>query len=132
MSKLEAVLKQFQKVVESLDRVLQQKKDEFIRDSAIQRFEFTFDLSWKLVKAFLEEEGGIICTSPKGCFREAYKQGLIEYDKFWIEMTDMRNKTTHTYSEETAEEVYAILPQTLLHFRELLKNVQKLSNPDYS
>ncbi len=125
MSKLEAILKQFQKAVERLESVLQQEKNEFIRDAAIQRFEFTFDLSWKLIKACLEEKGGTLCSSPKGCFREAYNQGLIEYDDFWIEMAVIRNKTSHTYSEETAEEVYAILPQALLHFQKLLINVQK-------
>ncbi len=124
MSKLEAVLKQFQKVLERFADVLQQEENEFIRDSAIQRFEFTFDLSWKLIKVFLAEEEGIICTSPKGCFREAYKQGLLEYDNFWLELTDIRNKTSHTYSEATAEAVYAALPQALLNFQELLKSIQ--------
>ena len=128
MSKSEAILKQFQKAVERLDSVLQQEKNEFIRDAAIQRFEFTFDLSWKLIKACLEEKGGTLCSSPKGCFREAYNQGLIEYDDFWIEMTEIRNKTSHTYSEETAEEVYVILPQALLHFQNLLTSMQKIVN----
>ncbi len=125
MSKLEAILKQFQKAVNRLDEVLKQEKNEFIRDSAIQRFEFTFDLSWKVVKAFLEENKGVICNSPKGCFREAYKQEIIEYDDFWIEMTDYRNKTAHIYKEELAEEIYAILPRTLSYFQKLLENIQR-------
>lgn len=124
MSKLEAILKQFQKAVNRLDDVLKQEKNEFIRDAAIQRFEFTFDLSWKVIKAFLEENKGVICNSPKGCFREAYKQEIIEYDDFWTEMTDYRNKTAHTYKEELAEEIYAILPRTLSYFQKLLENIQ--------
>lgn len=124
MSKLEAVLDQFQKAVNRLDAVLTQEKNEFIRDSAVKRFEFTFDLSWKAIKAFLEENGGIICNSPKGCFREAYKQGLLKYDDFWIEITDLRNKTAHIYHENIAEEIYAVLPKILGCFRELLRNIQ--------
>jgi len=124
MSKLEAILKQFQKAVNRLDEVLKQEKNEFIRDAAIQRFEFTFDLSWKVIKAFLEENKGVICNSPKGCFREAYKQEIIEYDDFWTEMTDYRNKTAHIYKEELAEEIYAILPRTLSYFQKLLENIQ--------
>jgi len=124
MTKLEALFNQFQKGVDGLKRVLEQEKNEFIRDSSIQRFEFTFDLSWKLIKAFLEENKGVICNSPKGCFKEAYKQGLIEYDDFWIIMTDYRNKTSHIYNEELAEEVYAILPKVLSYFQKLLVNIQ--------
>jgi len=124
MSKLEAILKQFQKAVNRLDEVLKQEKNEFIRDAAIQRFEFTFDLSWKVIKAFLEENKGVICNSPKGCFREAYKQEIIEYDDFWTEMTDYRNKTAHIYKEELDEEIYAILPRTLSYFQKLLENIQ--------
>ena len=125
MTKFEAIYKQFKNAIERFDEVLKKEKDAFMRDSAIKRFEFCFDLSWKLIKAFLEEKKGIICNSPKGCFREAYKQGFIEYDDFWIEMTDMRNQTSHTYNEENADTIYNQLPQTLCRFQELLKSIEK-------
>ena len=119
--KLQSLLEDFKNATSRLDDVLQQKKDEYIRDSAIQRFEFTFDISWKTVKAFLEEKKGVVCASPKDCFREAYKQGLVEYDDFWITITDTRNKTVHTYNEAVAEEVYGFLPQALIYFKKLLE-----------
>ncbi|OGD87295.1 nucleotidyltransferase [Candidatus Curtissbacteria bacterium RBG_13_35_7] len=125
MTKLEAVFVQYSKAVFRFKDVLAQDKNEFIRDSAIQRFEFTFDLSWKLIKAYLEEESGIICNSPKECFRQAYKQKLIEYDDFWIEMTDMRNQTAHTYHEQTAEKIYKQLPKTLKMFKVLEEKLKK-------
>jgi nucleotidyltransferase substrate binding protein (TIGR01987 family) len=125
MVKRKATLQQFEQAVQRLDDVLRQDKNEYIRDSAIQRFEFTFDLSWKLIKVYLEENLGIICRSPKGCFREAYTQNLIEFDNFWIEMTDMRNSTAHMYNETLAEGVYAKLPKTLQHFNTLLKAIRK-------
>lgn len=124
-SKLEAVKGQFQRALQRLEDVLRQEKNEYIRDSAIKRFEYTFDLSWKFLKEFLEKDRGVICVSPKGCFREAYRQGFLEYDDFWIEMTDMRNQTVHTYREETAEEIFNKLPAALEHFRLLLSAVQK-------
>ncbi len=101
------------------------RKTKVIRDSAIQRFEFTFDLSWKLIKTFLDEKLGIVCNFPKACFREAYKQKLIEYDNFWIKMTDLRNKTAHTYKEEIAEKVYKQLSKAQKHFQELLGHMIK-------
>lgn len=95
-------------------------KTDITRDSAIQRFEFTIDLGWKAIKAFLEEQKGIVCASPKECFREAYRQKIIEYDEVWLKLVDMRNETVHTYKEEIAEKLYAELPDALEHFKKLL------------
>lgn len=127
MSKLEAIMKQFESALQRLDEVLKEPKNAIIRDSAIQRFEFSLDLAWKSVKVFLEEQKGIICSSPKDCFREAYRQGLIEYDDAWIKYVDMRNETVHTYKEEIAEKIYIELPNVLKHLEELLKVLKKPS-----
>lgn len=124
MSKLEANLSQFKKAINRLEDVLKQEKNEFMRDSAIQRFEFTFDLVWKTIKTYLEENKGVICKSPKGCFKDAYEQGIIEYDEFWMEMTDARNRTVHTYEEIIAEEIYDLLPKTLKYFQDLLDKLK--------
>lgn len=123
MSRLEAVTKQYKKMVERLSDVLKEKKTDIARDSAIKRFEFTFDLSWKTIKAVLEQEKGISCRSPKDCFRQAYKLGLIEYNEFWLQMTDWRNQAVHTYSEKFANSFYKKLPKALKHFQHLLKNL---------
>jgi len=126
MSKLEALIKQFDQAINRLDEVLKIEKSGIIRDSGIKRFEFSFDLSWKLMKEFLSEHHKIICVSPKTCFREAYKQGIIDYDDFWIKMADARNLTAHLYKEEMADDVYDnILPKALESFQHLLKQVQK-------
>ena len=115
MTKLQATIKEFNEAVEELKAVLEKPKDEFMRDSAIKRFELAFDLSWKAIKAYLEEQG-VFCASPVGCFKEAYRQGLIEFDAGWLELTKTRNKTVHTYDEKLAEEVYAELPKALESF----------------
>jgi len=123
MTKLEAIIKQFEMAFFRLKEVLSMEKTAVIRDSAIQRFEFTLDLSWKALKSYLEERKGIICASPKECFREAYKQGIISYDEEWIDIVDMRNETTHTYNEKTAQKVFEKLPNTLKNFEVLLKTL---------
>ena len=125
MTKLEATIKQFENALTRLREVLAVSKNDIARDSAIQRFEFTLDLSWKMIKAFLEDRKGIICVSPKECFREAYRQGLIEYSDEWIKFVDMRNETVHTYKEEVAERIYAQLPDTLKYFEILLAVIKK-------
>ena len=113
MTRFQAISQQFERAVFRLEEVLGLKKDEFMRDSAIKRFEMTFDLSWKTVKAYLEESKGVPCASPKGCFREAYRQGLLDYDEFWLELMDLRNQALHIYQEELAEQIYQKLPKAL-------------------
>ena len=125
MSKFEAIIKQFEKAVQRMDEVLKEPKNDIIRDSAIQRFEFSLDLAWKSVKSFLEEKKGTICSSPKDCFREAYRQGLIEYDEAWIKYVDMRNETVHTYKEEIADKIYSELPAVLKNLENLLETIRK-------
>lgn len=130
MTKLEALKKQYQKAVQRLDEVLGKEKNDVMRDSAIKRFEFTFDLSWKIVKAFLEERKGVKCASPKECFREAYRLELIDYDEFWLKMTDWRNEAVHTYSEKFADILYGKLPETFKRFRLLEKKIEEEVDTD--
>ena len=119
MTKYEAALQEFRDALSRFEEVLRQEKTDIVRDSAIKRFELVFDLSWKVIKAWLEEHGAN-CVSPLGCFREAYRQGLIEYENLWIDLVKVRNKTAHTYSLKLAEEVYAKLPDALGVFTKLV------------
>ena len=127
MTKYQAAMKEFDDARNRLEDVLREEKTEFIRDAAIKRFELVFDLAWKTIKAFLKEQG-VSCASPMGCFREAYRQGILEYEDFWIEMVNIRNKTTHTYAAKLAEEVYAELPQTLIAFEKLAESLRGIED----
>ena len=121
---LETAIGQFKKATQRLKEVLAVPKTDISRDSAIQRFEFTLDLSWKTIKIWLAENKGLSCQSPKECFREAYRQGLIEYETYWLTLVDLRNQTSHTYQEELAEEIYAELPKALSQFERLLASIE--------
>ena len=123
MTKLEALRRQYQKAVTRFDEILKKKKSKIIRDSAIKRFELTFDLSWKVTKAYLEEQKGITCVSLKDWFRQAYRQGLINYNELWLRMADWRNQAVHTYTEKFADALYKKLPRLLKLFRQLQKNI---------
>lgn len=79
--------------------------DDKYLDATIQRFEFCFELAWKLIKAVLEYEG-IEVNSPRGCIREGWKQGLISDAEAWLEMMEKRNLSSHTYDENVAWEIY--------------------------
>jgi len=84
-----------------------------IRDAAIQRFEYTFEAFWKYKKDYLRVKEGIVCNSPKSCFRELFSVGVITEDETvkLLEMTDDRNMTPHTYKEKVAQIIYGKLKE---------------------
>lgn len=120
MTKYASLLEDFETALARLDEALALPKDAIVRDSAIQRFEITFELCWKTLKAFLEEEHNAVCASPQSCFREAFKQGVIGDDPFWIELAKLRNYTVHTYDESLADYVYANLAEASRRFHAAL------------
>lgn len=84
--------------------------DDLYLDGIIQRFEFCFELSWKLMKAYLSFEG-IEANSPRSSIRESFKIGLIVEAEEWLDMLEKRNLSSHTYEEETAKEIYQHISQ---------------------
>lgn len=85
------------------------------RDASIQRYEFSFELLWKVVQKYLKEIEGFECNSPKSCFREIRMTlGLQESEiEICINMTEDRNLSVHTYSEDMANNLYKKLPAYL-------------------
>ncbi len=81
--------------------------DEIIKEGLIQRFEYTHELAWNVMKDFLSEVGNIKTYGSKDATREAFKTELITKGDVWMEMIKSRNKTSHTYNEETADEIYS-------------------------
>ena len=88
------------------------------RDSAIKRFELTFELAWKCLKEFLGGKG-IVCRSPRDCFEQGFSLGLIGDDPMWLKMLEDRNLSVHTYNEKLAEDIYGRLKSYLNLFTEL-------------
>lgn len=103
-----AVLDSLQSALARLRDALAQPKTEWTRDASIQRFEFTFELAWKAIKRFGREEG-VEPPSPRQALKAALRLGWIEDDSAWLTMLDDRNRTSHTYREATAEEIYSRL-----------------------
>ncbi len=94
--------------LQRLEDALSRPVDEFIRDSAIQRFEFTFELFWKALKSFCEDEG-LHVHSPREALRGAFQVGLLPEDEAFFRMLEDRNLTSHTYSVATAEDIFSRL-----------------------
>ena len=83
------------------------------RDSMIQRFEYTFDVTWKFLSDYLQAEGrSLPIKTPKAIFRECYKATLLSDSdvRLALQMVDHRNLTTHGYDEALIEEIAKQIP----------------------
>lgn len=74
----------------------------------IQAFEFTFELSWKTMKDFLEEEGFEL-DSPKSVIRQAFQSQRITNAEVWMEGLKHRNNTVHNYNPAVMAESVAFI-----------------------
>lgn len=104
----------------TLDELVDQLADKIVRDASIQRFEYTFEATWKAAQAVLLERFGVELASPKPVVRASFENGLLseEEARTALAMVDHRNLTAHTYNEALADEIFAAIPG----YRKLLRN----------
>ena len=94
----------FEKAYFKLNEALEIKElNELERNGLVQRFEFTLDLSWKVMRDFLNEKGFSFKPSPKDTFRQAQQSNFIDYAQALIDGLDIRNELSHAYSGEKFE-----------------------------
>lgn len=107
MEQLKERLNSCQRALNTLNEILSTPFSIIVRDASIQRFEYSFESLWRLLKEYLSQYEGILCNSPKQCFREGLKVGLlsIEETETCLIMTDDRNLTSHTYIESIANSI---------------------------
>jgi nucleotidyltransferase substrate binding protein (TIGR01987 family) len=123
--------------VDRLDEGLQQYRSDpthsLVRDGLIQRFEFTYDLSTKMLRRALEATADIPeyvdqMTFP-ALIRTASEQDLLLGSwPDWHGYRNMRNITSHTYDEAKAKDVVAKIPAFLEEARTLLLRLQERSS----
>ncbi len=93
------------------------------RAGFIQFFETTFELSWKVMKDYLESSGYHI-SSPRETIKTAFQIGLIDNGHTWLEALNDRNLTTYTYDEEFSIEMVHDIQE--LYFSELQQLYERL------
>lgn len=88
------------------DSLVEKNPDVTHRAGVIQFFEMAFELSWKTLKDYLEQESGYAeLKSPRSVLKQAYQDNIISEGHLWMEILDDRNLTAHTYDEATAIKV---------------------------
>lgn len=111
--KVKRYLEDFQKALRNLEVAVEESKDELTIDGTIKRFELCYELFWKFIKVYLEDKG-LVCRSPRECFKQAVTYGLIEDENAVMEMIDDRNLLVHTYSLEDSRFVFEKIKQSYL------------------
>ena len=80
--------------------------NEMIKEGLIQRFEYTHELAWNVMKDYAEYQGNSNIGGSRVASREAFKLQLVSNGDVWMDMIGSRNKTSHTYNEEITNEIY--------------------------
>ena len=100
--------------------------DDLQAAGLIQSFEFTFELSWKTLKDYMDEMG-ISLKFPREVIKQAFQSELIIDGELWLEMLEKRNELTHTYNEVQTKKAVAKIREryfpALSQVYETLKNV---------
>ena len=114
---------------EGLARTALEPADTQLRDGLIQRFEFTYELSHKMLKRHLEQSAANPQAYDAADFqylvRSANEQGLLRSDwPVWRRFRELRGKTSHTYDEAVAKDVAAEIPAFLEEAAHLLNALQ--------
>lgn len=91
---------------EALNEYSASPESTVLRDGVIQRFEFTFELGWKSLKEYMEDQGAASeFQFPKGVLKAAYAAELISDADVWLDMLASRNITSHIYDNAQAAQV---------------------------
>lgn len=99
-------------------------------DGVIQRFEFTFELMWKVLKDYLENIGfNDFLQGPKGVLQFAFKNGMLHDEKTYSDMLEDRNSTTHLYDEKLADKIYINIKERYVNAIE--KVIEYLEKEEY-
>jgi len=114
----------YKKALAALERSIEVAKgrslSELEEQGLIQGFEFTFELSWKLLKDYLESKGFKDFHGSKDTFKLAFQEGLISDGELWMEMIENRNRSSHTYDLNIARQIIsAVVSKYFSKFKEL-------------
>jgi nucleotidyltransferase substrate binding protein (TIGR01987 family) len=80
----------------------------------IQAFEFTQELAWQVMKDYFEYQGNPGITGSRDAIRAAFRVGLIEDGEGWMDTIQSRNRSSHTYDENTANTLATLIVERYL------------------
>jgi len=132
LDKIKSLSSDYENALSRLNEAIHSEiKSDLLIDAVIQRFEFTFELSWKLMQSYLNFQG-IISNSPRQVIKETFKMHLLEDGDVWIDMLMDRNRTSHIYDAQEAKLIYDKIvskhfPQLNSFLIQIKKTIQDLT-----
>jgi len=114
---------------EALDRLeeaLKEAPEEYKSEILLKRFEFSFELAWKLMQAALDQMGAIV-SSPNNAIRTAADYNLIDDPEKWIIFLKERNLTVHVYNKDMAANIVEKVRDFPVHAQKFLAKVKELN-----
>lgn len=99
----------FQKAIQQLKEFMEKPElNKFERQGLIQCFEYTFELAWKTMKDYLEEQGFSV-MSPRMTIQTGFQVQLVQNGHIWIDALEKRNLMAHTYDERLTDEAEQLI-----------------------
>jgi nucleotidyltransferase substrate binding protein (TIGR01987 family) len=118
-------LEKFNQAVDIISNKLEwgEEIDDLLEEGLIQRFEYTHELAWKVMKDYAQYQGYTNNQGSRDAFRKAFEMGIIE-NEAWMESINDRNLTSHNYDDETVAEILkAIIDTYALLFNDFEKKM---------
>lgn len=109
-----------------LARIIQDAESDYEKAGAIQAFEVCYELAKNTIRKVLLLRAQEVPITPKEVFRLAGLEGLISDSEVWFEFAKKRNKSSHTYNGEVAEEILLSLPGFLCELDLLIDKLRKI------
>ncbi len=92
-------------LIEAVDLSNERSLTDLEKQGLIQRFEFTHELAWNVMKDYFEYQGNNSITGSRDATREAFKFGIITNGDVWMDMLKSRNLSSHTYDEVVVNDI---------------------------
>jgi nucleotidyltransferase substrate binding protein (TIGR01987 family) len=129
--RLQSFRKAFSQLSKAAALANERKLSDLEQQGLIQAFEFTHELAWNTLKDFLESRGEAAIYGSKDATRAAFAKGLIADGEAWMAMIKSRNDSSHTYNEDTANEMAAAITSSYLpQFDKFLQRFSQLEKDE--
>lgn len=131
LQRFENYKKAFTSLADDVELATERDLSDIEQRGLIQAFEYTYELSWNLIKDFYESQGDVSIQGSRDAFRLAFKRGLIENGEAFMKSVKSRQLSVHTYNEKTAEKIYSdIVNIYFSEFKTLLEKFEQLAKED--
>lgn len=130
MSRLTERIENFTNAFEMFDRTFQlyltDKTNETYQLAIAQGFEIVFELSWKIMKDYLQTKG-IMANTPKDSIKQAFAGNYLNNAQVWIDMANDRNFSSHEYNfkrmNEILDKIETIYYKEIVSFSKFVKEL---------